>query len=87
MKTRRIIYLVLGCILVVFNLVAYINYFSNPSSELVTPPALKGDIPYMIGTFLGLSLFLIIGVIFLYASYRVGRKIAKKKKQELIDSF
>ncbi len=87
MKIRRIIYLVLGCILVVFNLVAYVNFFFNPASELAVPPEHKGDVPYLIGHFLGLNLFLIIGVVLLYASYRIRRKIAKKKEQELIDSF
>ena len=87
MKIRRIIYLVLGCILVVFNVVAYVTYFSNPASALAIPPEEKGDIPYLIGEYLGLNLFLIVGVIFLYASYRVSKKIARKKKEELVDSF
>jgi hypothetical protein len=87
MKTRRIIYLVLGCILVLFNLVACVNYFFNPAAEITVPPEHKGDIPYVIGHFIGLNLFLIIGVILLYASYRIGRKLARKKKQEIIDSF
>jgi hypothetical protein len=87
MKIRRIIYLVLGCLLMICNLFAYLGTLSNPDGQKTLSPEERGDPAIMAGWYFGLNLPLIIGLVFFWLAYRVTKKIKKKKEQEMVDSF
>jgi len=85
MKTRRTVFLILGCIFVAFNILALIAVGQNPSPDTTLPA--DAETPVMLGHYVGLNLFFIIGFIFLFIAYRINRKIKKVARQNLLDSF
>ena len=87
MKIRRNVFLVLGCLFAAFNIISHIAIALRPSPETEIPLEYKGDTAYILGHYLGANLFFIIGFIFLYIAFRTNKKIRRKKRQELMDSF
>ena len=87
MKIRRIIFIVLGCLFAVFNLLVDVAIAIKPPADFDIPAQYKGDTAYAIGHYLGANLLFIIGAIFFYLAYRTSQKIKRKKEQELLDSF
>ena len=83
MKTRRTIYIVLGCILAALNLLIFIA--ALPGNDI--PPEYKGDTAYEVGHYFGKSLFFILAIILFFSAHRVTRKIREKERQQLLDSF
>lgn len=80
MKTRKIIYLILGVILIVLNCIV----------TLITAKELKSHFTsdeYDIGYLLGSQLFLYIGIWLIYRAYKVQKKNNQKNQQDLIDAF
>ena len=78
MKFRRILYLVLGIICVLYNLlVCFVHYVKHAS-----PP--QDDLPFQIGWYIGNCLLFVLGAIFFRAAYRLGKKI---KSKVLIQEF
>lgn len=87
MKTRRIVYLVLACLFCGLNLLVYLITLMHPNEQIGVDPKDKGDAATMAGHYVGLNLFTIIGIIFLYTAYRVQKKIKRKELQEIVESF
>jgi hypothetical protein len=84
MKIRRTIYLVIGCIFVSLNLLLYVIALMKPSGLTAED---KGKPGVELGYYLGMNLFTIVGIIFLVASYRLNKKIKRKKLEDMVDSF
>jgi len=80
MKTRRIIYLVLACL---FTGIQMMVYIFAPPVESVIPSEYRGDTAYTAGTYMGISIFLIIAIFLFIGVYRVGRKIKLKERQQM----
>lgn len=78
MKFRRILYLVLGIIFVLFNaLIDFGFYLTNTSPR-------RSEILYQIVWYTLLHLFFTLGGILFYAAYRLEKKI---KSEALIQEF
>jgi hypothetical protein len=84
MKTRRIIYLVLACLLTGFQIVVYIV---SPPAEALIPSEHRGDTAYTAGTYVGINIYLIIAIFLFIGVYRVGRKIKLKERQQMLEAF
>lgn len=80
MKIRRNIYLVTGIILIVLN--SLVTYSMYQNFELALNDK-TNSVFYMIGN----QAFTIIGLFLLLGAYRVQRKINRKKRQALENSF
>lgn len=80
MKTRKIIYTVIGSILIILNLLVDI-------AELGTIKTSKEDAGYSIGYFIGSHILLIFGLILLRMAYKLQKRMKKKETQEMIDSI
>jgi hypothetical protein len=87
MKLRRTIYLVIGCIFVFVNLLFYLVALMHPNEKIGITPAQEGDPAYMAGHYFGMNLFMVTGLIFLYASYRLNKKIKRKELEDIVDSI
>ena len=80
MKTRKNIYLTVGILLIVLNLLVDIAEFKRFKS-------LSEDSAYTIGYFIGSHLFLFSGVLLLRWAYKLQKKIENKQTREMIDSI
>lgn len=80
MKIRKIIYLVLGVLLIVINCMVTLTSFKELKTHFTSA---EDDIGYLIGS----QIFLYIGVWLIYRSYKVQQKINAKSRQALIDAF
>jgi EamA domain-containing membrane protein RarD len=69
MKTRRNIYLIIGVVLILLNLLVDIVNFNEDKSK---------DIPYSIGYFIGAHIFLLIGIILVRMAYKLHKKIINR---------
>ncbi|HSB91831.1 MAG TPA: hypothetical protein VLC28_01880 [Flavitalea sp.] len=78
MKTRRLLYLILGIALIALNVIRFIVDYFYP---YVTD---RTDLPFTIGVYIGKVLFFMLGVLFLRAAYRIETKI---KDTNLVDGF
>ena len=74
MKSRRIMYLAIGCILIILNLIIDILSLDEYRSN---------DTLYGIGYFIGSHILMIIGIVFIRFAYKINRKI--KAKDEGMD--
>ena len=72
MKIRRIIYIIIGILFILVNLLTDLLELSSGSSY-------GSDTAYNIGYFLGSHLLLFIGLIFLRQAYKLGKKIKQAK--------
>jgi hypothetical protein len=79
----------LGCLFAGLNLLIYLLYEFNAvfRVSIEMPVEEKGDLAYSLGHYLGFNLFLILGIIFLRVAYKANKKLKKRKRQELLDSF
>jgi hypothetical protein len=81
MRIAKNIFLVLGIILILFNLLAFLGgaspFVKNPSATT------EERVGYFVGTFL----VLFIGLLFLWISYRINKRIKRRQDKELLDSF
>lgn len=80
MKTRKNIYLTIGILLIILNLLLDIAEFKRFKS-------LSENSAYTIGYFIGSHLFLFMGVLLLRWAYKLQKKIEKKQAREMIDSI
>ena len=80
MKTRTNIYLTLGIVLIVVNLLVDIAEFGHLIEQL------KAN-AYSIGYLFGSHLFLVIGLFLLRWAYKLQRKIEAKQTREMIDGI
>jgi len=83
MKKRRNTYLIIGFILLALNCLTWLAGASS-----VKDSSIDYDNPaYMSGYYFGKSVFAIIGIILLTIAWSIHRKIKRKEKQDMIDSF
>lgn len=80
MKARRNIYLVIGGLLVIINLLVDVVALQEQD------PAVN-DGMFNAGYFLGSHFLLIIGLVFLRWAYKINRRLAKRSEIELEDSI
>ena len=78
MKTRRSVFLILGCLFAGCNLFLYIDFASKHA--LGPPPESGGSVSYIFGYYFALNILLLIGLIFLYIAYRADKTIKRRKK-------
>lgn len=78
-KRKIIILRILGCILIFFQLVGYLN---NPSDRTV-----DNDAAGKIGYFLGYNIFLWIALFLFYRSWTIAKKNKRKEKADTIESI
>lgn len=79
MKTRLIIYIVLGILFFLLNIVSTINMIAHHQFDTNDN---KDDFAYQFGTVIGSQIFLYISLLFFYGSYRVSIKLKAKKLYE-----
>lgn len=77
MKVRNAL-IIVGIILILFNLMSYMTGKVNIPEE---------DTAQKIGYLFGRNLFLIAGVIILLIAYRDHKRVLRKRKNEMLDSF
>ncbi|MBL7738134.1 MAG: hypothetical protein JNK14_02860 [Chitinophagaceae bacterium] len=79
MKITGIILMILGSLLILLNLLAYLGS-KNPPRETETVN--------IIAYYIGYNIFLITGIILVVTGYRLRKKaIRKKAKENLLDNF
>jgi len=82
MRTRRIIYLVAGSLLIILNLLVDVVAANQiPDTEY------SQDTAYRIGTLIGSHFLLIIGAFLLLGAYRVSRKINSSEDNDIKKSI
>lgn len=79
MRIAKNIFLILGILFILFNLLGYVAGHKPFDRSLDT----NGQIGYFIGS----NIFFIIGLIFLLISNRYKKKIKNKKDKELVESL
>ena len=79
MKKRKIIYTIVGSILILLNLLV----------DITEPGAFRAseDKGYSIGYFIGSHLLLIIGLILLRLAYKLNKRLKKMEIQEMINNI
>ena len=80
MKTRKNIYITIGIILIVLNLLVDISDFNHIKSQVQKDAS---GIGYLIGS----QLFLIIGLVLLRMSYKLQQRIKRKQLREMIEKI
>ena len=80
MKTRRTVYLVIGVLLILLNLVVDLTEYASFNSNYISPA-------YNIGYFIGSHILLIIGLILLRLAYRLHKKMKSKEDDPLEESI
>lgn len=80
MVYRKNIYIIIGILLVVFNILSHIIEFTENN-------ATADDTAYSIGYFIGSNFFLIIGIVFLRLAYKINKKIKNHQLKEMVDKI
>lgn len=80
MKVRKIVYLILGLILVVLDCFTTLLQAKELKRHFTSD---EDDIGYLLGS----QVFLYLGIWLLYRSYKVQQKIIQRDKQALLDAF
>lgn len=80
MKTRKNIYLWLGIILIVLNLLVDIT---APGTMLKA----DGDGSFNVGYLIGYNFLIIIGLVFLRLAFKLQRKIKMQEQRKMIDTL
>jgi len=80
MKIRKYIYLVLGIIIIVIDLLSAYFIYDDFKTQF---PTVSFDISFLIFPLL----FLIVGLALLFGAYRVQQKINRKNRQVLENAF
>jgi len=70
MKTRKILYFILGIFLIISNLLVDLLHYKEFYMQ-------SNDIAYTLGSILGGHFLLIVGIFLLRASYKLNKKIKK----------
>lgn len=81
MKTAKNIFLSLGILFILFNILGFVGG-ASPFPKDGTEEAVN-----KVAYFIGANLFIILGLIFLFIAYRFNKKIQKKREKELLDSL
>ncbi|MGN6291099.1 MAG: hypothetical protein ACTHMV_00010 [Chitinophagaceae bacterium] len=81
MRVVRIIFLVLGILLILFNILGYV------AGARPFPDDPNENTAHKIAYFIGSNLFLIVGGIFLLVARNLQKKMNKKNDKQLIDSL
>jgi len=84
MKKRRNTYLIIGFILLALNCLVWIG---GASSVPDSSRDYRDNPAYMSGYYFGKSVFAMIGIVLLVVAWSIHRKIKRREKQDLIDSF
>jgi hypothetical protein len=79
MKTRKYVYLVLGILFILFDIVATYSFYLDLSNLTITDLGL--------GFFLRTQWLLVPALLFFIGVYRVQRKINRKNRQALESAF
>ncbi len=77
MRTRRTIFLILGIVFILLQLISYAGMHIDPSK----------DTAYNVGYMIGSHLFLILGLVFFWVAYRTHKKIKARANQQMLDEF
>lgn len=80
MKTRKVIYLILGVLLLIINCIVTLISVKELKKHFTSD---ESDIGYLLGS----QVFLYVGVWLIYRAYKVQQKINKKNRQALIEAF
>lgn len=80
MKTRKNIYLTLGVVLIILNVLLDIAEFNRFKS-------LSEDNAYTIGYFIGAHVFLFAGLFLVRMAYKGQKRINNKQTKEMIDNI
>jgi hypothetical protein len=80
LRTRKNIYIIIGSILIVINLLVDLL-------EIIEHNPVSADQAYSIGYFIGSNILVIFGLIFLRLAYRLHKKIKKIERNELEKSI
>jgi K+-sensing histidine kinase KdpD len=78
MKTKRIVFIILGWVFIVFQLAGYLG--SLASKE----PVFRENSPQYI---IGFNFMIIVGILFLFLANRQKRKIKRTLEEREFDSF
>ena len=78
MKIRKNVYLIIGIVLIILNLLVDIIQLSENSSR---------DTSYNIGYFIGSNSLLIIGMVLIRISYKLNKKLKRKEKNGLEEAI
>jgi hypothetical protein len=81
LRITKNILLILGILLIVFNL---LGYAAGASAFPENPEATRAE---KAGYFIGSNLFFITGAILLFISYRINKKLKKRQDRNLVDSL
>jgi uncharacterized membrane protein len=76
MKIRRVVYFILGCLLILLNILVDIV---NPDKS----PMAEDESAYNIGYFVGSHILIIFGLLFLFWAFRLHKKIKAMPDKEL----
>ena len=79
LKRKMIIIRVIGIILIASQLLAYLGNINEP-----TP---TDDTAELVGYYFGYNFFLWIGIILLYWSFNVGKKLKQVKRDEMMEGI
>lgn len=79
LKRKMIIIRVIGIVLIVLQLVAYLGTIDEPMPER--------PLNELIGYYIGYNLFLWIGIVLLIWSYNVGKKLKQVKRDEMMEGI
>jgi len=80
MKIRRIIYIILGALLILLNILVDIV---NPDKS----PMAEDENAYNIGYFIGSHFMILLGLFFLYLAFKLHKKIKARPDNELEKSI
>ncbi|MEJ7626857.1 MAG: hypothetical protein WKF35_08340 [Ferruginibacter sp.] len=80
MKLRRNIYLIIGSLLVLINVLSDIAAISQNDT-------LTGDASFNIGYLIGSHLFLFVGLVFLWFAHKENKKIKTKNESVIKESI
>ena len=80
MKTRRGVYIFVGSLLIIINLLVDLVSFGDYQTE-------NDSSAYNFGYLLGAHIFLIVGLVFLRSAYKVHKKIKNKDGNHLEDAI
>ena len=86
MKARRTIYIVIGSILILLNILLDIASFYEVINSGNPDPSENGG-AFSVGYFIGGHIFLIIGLVLLRLAYKLNKKIKNENARELKEAI
>lgn len=81
MRRLRIVLIVLGILLIVFNGIGFAGG-ANPFLKGTTEPIIN-----KIAFFIGSTVFSILGLLFLFIAWQINKRIKRKEDKKMVDSL